>query len=87
VDPSERIVRHGPLTEQALSDALATERRSGRHPVQLAVGAASLERAALAILDGHSDALGALRAGVANVVLDLDLRADEWELREAEHAV
>jgi hypothetical protein len=86
MDPSERIIRRGALTEQSLVDALLTERRTGRNPMQVAVGSTDLELAATRALSPHSGVLDDLRPGIPNVVLDRELPADAWELREVEAA-
>lgn len=85
MDPSERIVRRGELSESSLVAAVAAERGTGRSIEQLAVGSRPLELQALRILSPHGG-LDDLRASVPNVVIDGALPADGWELREAEHA-
>jgi hypothetical protein len=76
------IVREGALTHQSLVDAVATERAAGRVPQQLAVADEGLWHAALAIL-APSDGLDDLRGAIPNVLVDVELPAGSWELREA----
>lgn len=76
------VRRDGELSERSLADALADEKGRGESPNSLAVGSRELELTARRILE-VPDGLGELTAAVPAVVVDEDLDAGEWELREA----
>lgn len=78
-----RTIRDGELTTQALADALAAEQAAGRRPTQLAVGSRLLEVRALQVLAPADGSFDELRSAVPNVLVDVTLPDDSWELRES----
>lgn len=77
---SEAVTRNGELTMQSLADALDDERRRGREPHALYVGA-EMHAAGLRIVGGFVG-FPELCAVMPRVEVDASLAPHEWELRQ-----